>query len=181
MSHLENNKRLARNTVMLYIRMLFIMAVTLYTSRIILQVLGIEDFGIYNVVAGVVLMFGFLNNAMTAAVQRFVSFELGRNDVRRLHTIFSMSVSIHILLAVLVLLLAETVGLYVIYSYLTIPEERMFAALVIYQCALISFAVSILQVPYMSCIIAHEKMDIYAIGTILDCCSKLVGVYLVVP
>lgn len=178
MSHLENNKRLARNTVMLYIRMLFIMAVTLYTSRIILQVLGIEDFGIYNVVAGVVLMFGFLNNAMTAAVQRFVSFELGRNDVRRLHTIFSMSVSIHILLAVLVLLLAETVGLYVIYSYLTIPEERMFAALVIYQCALISFAVSILQVPYMSCIIAHEKMDIYAIGTILDCCSKLIGVYL---
>lgn len=158
--------------------MLFIMAVTLYTSRIILQVLGIEDFGIYNVVGGVVLMFGFLNNAMTAAVQRFVSFELGRNDAGRLHTIFSMSVSIHILLAVLVLLLAETVGLYVIYSYLTIPEERMFAALVIYQCALISFAVSILQVPYMSCIIAHEKMDIYAIGTILDCCSKLVGVYL---
>ena len=178
MSHLENNKRLAKNTVMLYIRMLFIMAVTLYTSRIILQVLGIEDFGIYNVVGGVVLMFGFLNNAMTAAVQRFVSFELGRNDAGRLHTIFSMSVSIHILLAVLVLLLAETVGLYVIYSYLTIPEERMFAALVIYQCALISFAVSILQVPYMSCIIAHEKMDIYAIGTILDCCSKLVGVYL---
>lgn len=178
MSHLENNKRLAKNTAMLYIRMLFIMAVTLYTSRIILQVLGIEDFGIYNVVGGVVLMFGFLNNAMTAAVQRFVSFELGRNDARRLHTIFSMSVSIHILLAVLVFLLAETVGLYVIYSYLTIPEERMFAALVIYQCALISFAVSILQVPYMSCIIAHEKMDIYAIGTILDCCSKLVGVYL---
>ena len=83
MSHLENNKRLAKNTAMLYIRMLFIMAVTLYTSRIILQVLGIEDFGIYNVVGGVVLMFGFLNNAMTAAVQRFVSFELGRNDAKR--------------------------------------------------------------------------------------------------
>lgn len=174
----SNNKRIVHNTILLYFRMLFIMMISLYTSREVLKILGVEDFGIYNVVAGIVLMLGFLNNAMTAAVQRYTSFELGRGETSKLHMVFCMSVTIHIVLSCIVFLLAETIGLYILLEYLQIPSERMFAAIVVYHCALFSFVVNILQVPYMACIISHEKMGVYAIGTIADSCAKLFGIIL---
>lgn len=172
----ENNKRIAKNTALLYVRMLFIMAVSLYTSREVLRILGVEDFGIYNVVGGLVLMFSFLNNAMTAAVQRYISFELGRGVSDRLRTIFCMSVMIHLVLALVSLLLAGSAGGYLLYAYLNIPEERFHAACVVFLCSLLSFGVTIVQVPYMASIIAHEKMGVYAAGTVMDSCAKLAGI-----
>ena len=176
MSNAENNKRIAKNTALLYVRMLFLMAVSLYTSREVLRILGVEDFGIYNVVGGLVLMFGFLNNAMTAAVQRYISFELGRGVSERLHTIFCMAVMIHLALALVSLLLAGSAGGYILYAYLNIPPERFHAACVVFLCSLLSFGVTIVQVPYMASIIAHEKMGVYAAGTIMDSCAKLGGI-----
>ena len=113
MPNSENNKRIAKNTAMLYIRMLLTMAVSLYTSRIVLNTLGVEDFGIYNVVGGFVTMFGFLNSAMASATQRFLSFEIGRKDYVQLRNVFSMSVNIHFIIAFVILIFAETVGLMV--------------------------------------------------------------------
>ena len=176
MSNAENNKRIAKNTALLYVRMLFLMAVSLYTSREVLRILGVEDFGIYNVVGGLVLMFGFLNSAMTAAVQRYISFELGRGISERLHTIFCMAVMIHLVLALVSLLLAGVAGGYILYAYLNIPPERFHAACVVFLCSLLSFGVTIVQVPYMASIIAHEKMGVYAAGTIMDSCAKLGGI-----
>ncbi len=176
----ENSKRIAKNTLLLYLRMLFNMAISLYTSRIILQTLGVEDFGIYNVVGGVVLMFSFLNNAMTAAVQRYISFELGRGVSEKLNRIFSMSVNIHVILALIIILFAETIGLYVFYEYLKIPTERMTAALVVYQCALASFSITVLQVPFISCIVAHEKMNIFAIGSVSETSTKFLGAVILI-
>lgn len=117
----ENTRRIAKNTVMLYIRMLLIMAVTLYTSRVVLNVLGVEDFGIYNVVGGIVVMFSFLNGAMATSTQRFLSFSLGKNDQEQVARVFSMSMTTHISIALIVLLLAETFGLWIFYRYLNIP------------------------------------------------------------
>ena len=118
----ENNKRIAKNTAMLYIRMLLIMAVTLYTSRVVLEVLGVEDFGIYNIVGGVVVLFSFINNAMATATQRFLNFELGRNDIKEVGRVFSMSMTAHISIALLVLLLAETIGLWFLLTQMNIPD-----------------------------------------------------------
>ena len=176
MSNAENNKRIAKNTALLYFRMIFLMAVSLYTSREVLRILGVDDFGIYNVVGGLVLMFGFLNNAMTAAVQRYLSFELGRGVSERLHTIFCMAVMIHLVLVLVSLLLAGSAGGYILYAYLNIPAERFHAACVVFFCSLLSFGVTIAQVPYMASIIAHEKMGVYAAGTIMDSCAKLGGI-----
>lgn len=171
-----NNRRIVKNTIFLYARMVFNMGISLYTSRIILNTLGVEDFGIYSVVGGVVLMFAFLNNALTAAVQRFISFELGRGFSNRLQRVFCMSVNIYVVLAIMITILCETVGLYVLYYYLKIPEERMDAAFVVFQCSLISFVISILQVPFMSSIIAHEKMSVFAVGSVVETLAKFLGV-----
>ena len=127
MNNKENNKRIAKNTSMLYIRMLLTMAVTLYTSRVILNTLGVEDYGIYNVVGGFVGMLGFLNSSMAVATQRFLSFEIGKRKPQ-LSRVFSMSMSIHILIAFIILILAETVGIWFVKTQLTIPAERMNAA-----------------------------------------------------
>src|SRR5690554_3685710 len=129
----SSNKRIAKNTMLLYIRMLLTMAITLYTSRIVLNTLGVEDFGIYNVVGGFVTMFAFLNSAMASATQRFLSFEIGRKDFVQLRNVFSMSVNIHFIIAFVVLLLAETVGLWFVNTQLTIPPDRMNAAQWVYQ------------------------------------------------
>ena len=174
-SHAENTRRIAKNTLMLYGRMLFSMFVSLYTSRVVLQALGVEDFGVYSVVGGVVLMFAFLNNALTTAVQRFISFELGRGFSDRLQRVFCMSVNVHSVLAIIITILCETIGLYVFYSCLKIPAERMEAAFVAFQCSLISFVISILQVPFMSSIIAHEKMSVLAVGSVIETLAKFLG------
>ncbi|MBQ7842447.1 MAG: MATE family efflux transporter [Odoribacter sp.] len=158
---------------MLYIRMLLIMAVTLYTSRVVLNVLGVEDFGIYNVVGGIVVMFSFLNGAMATSTQRFLSFSLGKNDQEQVARVFSMSMTTHISIALIVLLLAETFGLWIFYRYLNIPPERMGAAQWVYQLSVLTFCISIIRVPYNAGIIAYERMSFYAYISIVEVCLKL--------
>ena len=116
-----NNKRIAKNTILLYIRMFFIMAVTLFTSRVVLNTLGVVDFGIYNVVGGVVAMMGILNGAMAVSTQRYLTFELGRGDMVRLNQVFSVCLTIFFLLSVIVVILAETIGLWFLHNKIVIP------------------------------------------------------------
>ena len=158
--------------------MLLIMAVSLYTSRIVLNTLGVEDFGIYNVVGGFVTMFGFLNSAMASATQRFLAFEIGRNDKIHLRNVFSMSVNIHFFIAFIILILAETVGLWFINAQLTIPPERMIAAQWVYQFSILTLMVNIVSVPYNAMIIAHERMGIFAGMSIIEVILKLFIVFM---
>jgi O-antigen/teichoic acid export membrane protein len=174
----ENNKRIAKNTAMLYFRMLLTMAISLYTSRIVLNTLGVEDFGIYNVVGGFVTMFGFLNSAMASATQRFLAFEIGRNDKIQLHNVFSMSLNIHFLIALIILVLAETVGLWFVNTQLTIPAERMVAARWVYQFSILTLMVNMVSVPYNAMIIAHERMNVFAWVSIAEVSLKLLIVFM---
>ena len=174
----QNNKRIAKNTLMLYIRMFFIMAVTLYTSRVVLKALGVVDFGIYNVVGGVVAMMGLFNSAMSVATQRYLSFELGKGDKVRLKQVFSMCFTIFVLLSLLILLLAETVGLWFLNAKLLIPAERMAAANWVYQYSILTCIAALFVAPYNAAIIAHEKMDVYAYVGIVEVLLKLGVVFL---
>lgn len=176
----SDNKRVAKNTLFLYFRMILIMLVTLYTSRVILAQLGIKDYGIYNVVGGVVTMFAFLNNCMATSTQRFMTFELGCGNVQRLKNVFAASLNIHMAIAVIIVLLAETVGLWFVNAKLVIPPERMVAANWVYQFAILSFCVNIVQVPYNAVLIAHERMNVYAYISIIEVFLKLGIVYLLV-
>jgi O-antigen/teichoic acid export membrane protein len=169
----SNTTRIARNTLMLYFRQILIMLVSLYTVRVVLETLGAEDYGIYNVVAGVVTMFGFLSNSMAMATQRYLSFELGRNDFEQLKKVFNVSLVIYVLIMIAVLLLAETAGLWFVSNKLALPPERKSAALLVYQFAVISFLFTILTAPYMAAIIAHEDMNIYAYVSIVEVVLKL--------
>ena len=173
-----NNRRIAKNTMMLYFRMLLIMAVSFYTSRVVLQTLGVVDYGIYNVVGGIVAMFGFLNSAMSSSTQRYLTFELGRGDTERLKKVFVTSVNIHIMISVIVFVLAETIGLWLLYNKMTIPVERFNAAFWVYQCSILSTMVMFISVPYNATIIAHEKMSAFAYISILEVVLKLLIVYL---
>ena len=176
----NSNSRIAKNTAFLYFRTLFNIVVGLYTSRVILQTLGVEDFGIYNVVGGIVMMFSFINSGMVAATQRFISYELGRKNAIRLNQVFSMAILVHFLLAILIFLLAETFGLYFLNFHMNIAPERMYAANWVYQCSILSFILSVVSVPYSACIISHEHMKVYAYISILDHLLKLLAV-LVLP
>ncbi len=174
----NNSKRIAVNTIMLYFRMFLTMGVALFTSRVILQSLGVEDYGIYNVVAGFVSMFTFINSAMTSATQRYVTFAIGKNEVNRVNTVFCTSMNIHILISVLLVLAAETIGLWFLNTHMTIPVERMFSANIVYQCAILSTVVMIISTPYNALIVAHEKMSAFAYISILDASIKLLIAYL---
>ena len=147
-----NNKRIAKNTLLLYFRMLITMAVSLYTSRVVLNILGVEDFGIYNVVGGIVAMFGFINGSMASATQRYLTFELGQNNKAQLVKVFSTSLSIHALISFLIILLAETIGLWFLWNKMQIPADRMDAAFWVYQISIITCFFSLTQVPYLSLI-----------------------------
>ena len=171
--HSTATKTIARNTFMLYIRTLVMMGVTLYTSRIILKVLGIDDWGIYNIVGSIVIFFSFLNSALSSGTQRFLTFELGRSDFKRLSEVFSVSVLIHAGIALIVLILAETIGLWFVNFRLNISSDRMFAANCVYQFSLLAFIVQIMQVPYNATIIAHEKMSFYAYVSLVEAILKL--------
>lgn len=179
-SHSENTKRIAKNTLMLYGRMLFSMVVSLYTSRVVLNVLGAEDFGIANVVGGVIAMLGFLNDSMSGATSRFLTYELGRGDHIRLRNTFSAAVMIHICIAFVILIFGETVGLWFLNNKLVIPENRMFAAHVVYHLTIISTMLGILQTPYNAAIISHERMDVFAYVSLLNVFLRLLIVYLLV-
>lgn len=174
----QRNKQIARNTLLLYARMILTMAVSLYTSKIVLEILGVEDYGTYNVVGGIVSTLGFFIGAMSAASQRFLAYELGRRDMIRLRKTFNASLSVHIFLAIVVLILAETVGLWFVDNYLVIPDESMEAARWVYQFSIFSFLISIVQVPYNAAIVSHERMNIYAYFSILEVVLKLAIVFL---
>ena len=173
----QNNKRIAKNTLLLYIRMLFMMAVSLYTSRVVLNTLGVQDYGIYNVTGGVVAMFGFINSSMASATQRYITFALGKGDYDSLQKVFSTSLQIHVLISVLIVLLGETIGLWFLNEKMQIPADRMDAAFWVLQCSIISTVVMILSVPYNADIIAHEKMSAFAYISVLEVILKLVIVY----
>lgn len=156
------------------------MGVSLFTSRIVLNTLGVVDFGIYNVVGGVVMMFSFLNSSMSSATQRFFSFELGKKDYEQLKKVFSMSVNIHAIIAVVIFILAETIGLWFLNAKLVIPAERMIAANWVYQFSILAFMLTIMGVPYNAMIIAHERMNVYAYVSIIEVVLKLVIVFMLV-
>ncbi len=169
----SNNKRIFKNTIILYARMIVIMIVTLYSSRVILQALGIDDYGLYNVVGGVVLMLGFLKSSLTNATQRFLSYEMGQNNECRLKETFSVCLSTHIAIAVILIVLAETIGLWFLNSKINIPDNRLVAANWVYHFSVLSLAVSVITVPYHACTISHEKMSFFAWVSILDAVLKL--------
>lgn len=176
----DNNKRIAKNTVLLYARMILLLLVSLYTSRIILQTLGVEDYGVYNVVGGVVAMFTFLNGAMAGATQRFLNFSLGKNNIKEVNEIFNTSVIIHLIIAVSVIGLAETIGLWFMYNKMVIPVNRFDAAFWVFQCSVFSMAVNMMSVPYNAVIIAHEKMGAFAYISLLEAILKLLIVYVLI-
>lgn len=168
-----NTKRIFKNTVVLYVRMIVIMLITLYSSRIILQALGINDYGLYNVVGGVVLLLAFLKSSLTSATQRFLSYEMGRKDENRLKDVFSVSLSSHLFIALVIFLLAETIGLWFLNTQIHIPEGREIAANWVYQFSAISLSLSVITVPYHACTISHERMSFFAWVSILDAVLKL--------
>lgn len=176
----ENNKRIAKNTLLLYVRMLFMMAVSLYTSRVVLNALGVEDFGIYNVVGGVVAMFTVLSGSLSAAISRFITYELGKGNQENLNKIFSSAVTIQIGLAGIIILLAETIGIWFLNVKMNIPEMRMEAANWVFQFSILTFAINLISVPYNASIIAHEKMSAFAYISILEAIGKLAIAYLIV-
>ncbi len=173
----SSNRRIVKNTGFLYIRMLFTMAVTLYTSRVVLNKLGVDDYGIYSVVGGVVTMLSFLKGALSNSTSRFLAFELGQKKYDRLRKVFSSTLTIHFALAVLVFILAETVGLWFVYNKLVIPPERMSAAIWTYHFSILTVMVTIIQVPYNATIIAHERMNVYAYISIIEVTLKLLIVF----
>ena len=175
-----NNKRIAKNTLLLYFRTLFILLVTLYTSRVVLNTLGVTDYGIYNVVGGVVAMFGFINGSMSSATQRYITFALGKGDRENLQKVFSTALQIHVLISVLIVILGETVGLWFMYTQMQIPVERMDSAFWVLQCSIASTVIMIISVPYNADIVAHEKMSAFAYFSILEAVLKLAAVYMLV-
>jgi Na+-driven multidrug efflux pump len=173
----SNTARIAKNTLMLYFRQILIMLVSLYTVRVVLNTLGAEEYGIYNVVAGVVTMLGFLSNSMATASQRYFSFEIGRGDFEQLKKIFSVSLTIYILIAVVVIVLGETIGLWFVSNKLVIPLERKTAAHWVYQFVILSFLFTMITTPYMASIIAHENMNVYAYVSIVEVLLRLFIVF----
>lgn len=170
---MTNNKRIAKNTIFLYIRMLILMLVSLYTSRVVLAALGVEDYGIYNVVGGIVVLFTFINNAMITSTQRYLNYELGRNNLQQAKKVFSVSLNIHIFIALIVLLLAETVGLWFLNTTIQYPESRELAVHITYQLSIFTTCVKIIRAPYNAAIIAHEKMSFYAYLSIFEAILQL--------
>lgn len=177
MSETSNNKRLAKNTISMYVRMLFLMLISFYTSRVVLQALGAEDFGTYNVVGSVVVMFTFINAAMTTGTQRHLSFELGIPD-GNVGRIFSACFNIHLWLAILIVILAETIGLWFLNVKLNFPEGRMTEVNWVYQLSIFSCVLNIVRVPYNAAIIAYEKMSFYAYIGIIEGILKLAIVFM---
>lgn len=176
----DTSKRIAKNTLMLYVRMLFMMGVSLYTSRIVLSTLGVVDYGINNVVGGVIVMLSFLNNSLSGASSRFITVSLGKGDATATKRTFGNILSIHFLLAGIVFIVGETIGLWFVTTQLQIPAGRETAAFWVYQFSVFSMMMSIISVPYTSAIIAHERMSAFAYISIADALLKLVVVYLLV-
>ncbi len=174
----ENTKRIAKNTLFLYFRMLFTMGVSLFTSRVVLRVLGIDDFGSYQTVGGIVALLSFVNNALTVGSSRFLTYELGTGDFKKLKDTFSTVLSVHILLSLIIAVVAETAGLWYVYNKLVVSPERLNAAVFAYHISILTSFVTITQVPYNASIVSHERMSVYAYVSIVEVSLKLAIVYL---
>lgn len=172
-NHSANNKRIAKNTAFLYVRMIFVMLIMFYASRVVLRALGVVDYGVYNVVGGVVVMLAFITGPMTAAVSRFITFTLGTGDEAQLRKVVGTLRCVLLLLALIILLLAETVGLWFVMTQLVIPPERLSAAFWVYQCSVATSIITVLSMPYMAMVIAHEHMNTYAAVSIVESVAKL--------
>jgi O-antigen/teichoic acid export membrane protein len=173
-----NTARIAKNTLMLYFRQILIMLVSLYTVRVVLETLGAEDYGIYNVVGGVVVLFSFLNGAMTSATQRFLNYALGQNNTEEARNVYSLSFILYAFISLLIIILAETIGLWFLQTRLNIPAERKDAAFVVYQCSVAAVVIGLLRVPYHATIIAHERMSFFVVISVIESLLKLGTVFL---
>lgn len=173
-----NTKKIAQNTLLLYIRMLLLLVVSLYTSRVILKVLGIDDYGIYNLIAGFVTFLTFISNSLVSAMQRYFNVALGKNDLQNYKEVFSMSINILALFSCLILILGETVGLWFVMNHLNIPPNRYEASIWVYQLSLLTFVVNTLRTPYHASIIAHERMSFYAYISLAEVFLRLGMVFL---
>ena len=173
-----NNKRIAKNTLYLYLRMLLVMAISLYTVRAILDILGVVDYGIYNVVGGVVTMFAFMNRTLSTSSQRYFSIELARGDKERLNRWFCLNITSFMAIGLIITLFLETAGLWFLNTQMTIPQERLTAANVVYQLSIVSFLFHIVSVPYLALVIAHEKMNVFAYVGILEAIGRLAIVFI---
>ena len=162
---------------MLYIRMFIMLVVGLYTSRVVLLALGATDYGIYNIIGGVVVLFSFLSNSLVTATRRFLNFSLGKNNLEAVQKVFCMSMNLYIILSLIVLILAETIGLWFVEEKLNIPAERKIAAVWVYQFTIITFIINLLKIPYNASITAYEKMDFYAYISLIEVLLKFVVVY----
>ena len=169
----KNNKRIAKNSLLLYFRTILTITVTLYTSRVVIRVLGIDDFGIYNVVGGVVTMFSLISGSMTTAIQRFLSFELGKNDQEGLRKTFFTSITLQIILGAAIIVLAEIIGLWFINYRMNIAPDRLYAANWAFQCSLSAFFINLISIPYNAMIVAHEKMKVFAYVSIAEASLRL--------
>ena len=172
--HNSGNSRIAKNTMVLYIRMIFVLLVSLYSTRAILNALGVVDYGIYNVVAGFVSMFAFLNSSMTNTVQRFFNYEIGFSDKGNLNKVYITSIQIQVILGVLTFVLLEFIGMWYIKTKMVIPLERLTAAVYVFQFSVFSLFLLILQIPFAAAVIAHEKMGFYAVVSMTDAVLKLI-------
>ena len=173
----DKNKRIAKNTLLLYVRLIFTMAVGLFTSRVVLNTLGVEDYGTYNVVGGVVAMFSLFTSSLSAAISRYLTYELGKGNVKKLNVVFTTSITIQVILALGVSLLAEIGGVWFLNSHMNIPYDRMNAANWVLQFSILTFAINLLSTPYNAAIIAHEKMSAFAYISILEVVLKLLVAY----
>lgn len=175
----SDNKRIAKNTLMLYFRMLLMLVVELYAARIILQTLGVSDYGLYNVVGGIVAMFSFISATLSTGTQRFLTYALGEGNIEKMKSVFSTASYLHVLIAIFVFVVSEVVGLWLLNNHMQIQNDRMSAAFWVFQFSVITAMVAIIQVPFTSSMIAHEKMDIYAWLSVYDAVMKLLIVYLI--
>lgn len=173
----SNNKRIAKNTGVLYIRMIVMMIISFYTSRIMLNALGVENYGISNVVGGLVAMFSLISGSLSGSVSRFITYGLGKGDFAELKKIFATSINIHIILATIVVIAIETIGVWFLNNRMVIPAERLYAANWVLQCSVATFAIGLLSIPYNAAVIAHEKMSAFAYMIIFDAVAKLAIVF----
>lgn len=173
MGGISDNKKILKNTIFLYLRMFVIMGIGLYTSREILSALGVQDFGIYNIVGGVVLVFSFITSSLRNSTQRFISFELGKENINKVRNIYNISIECHILILFVILLLAESIGLCILHTFINIPVERSGVVDIVYQLSILTFCFNILQVPFQSTVISYEKMSFYAYLSIVEVFLKL--------
>ena len=175
----NNNARIAKNTIFLYFRMILLMAVSLYTSRVVLSTLGIEDYGIYNVVGGIVSMLAFFNGTMSGVTQRYITFAIGERDEEKIQKVFSTALWLHWLIAFVIFIFSETIGLWFVVNKLTIPNDREFATFWVYQFSLLTTIVLVVSIPYNACLIAYEKMSAFAYISITEAIFKLLIVYVI--